>query len=173
MGVTIRKHVGDTSMLDYQIRGKPAGEDVNRPVDLDKKKVYFVMADAQLRLYDVDDLYKFESVEVRDAYFAVNPSELIDGMVIEVGTIETGITQIRRCSGSWSSITSLVIDGKLCTIVDSTKGLVRVPFTKAEVSIRGMYHVYFRVVDEDSEDLVSVYPKIDSLWIHVMDFFTS
>ena len=186
MGKTIRRADGDTDPLIYIIRDKAVGEDITKPVDLKDLLVYFTMVDSNMEEPKVYENHIFHSVDERDAYFESSPTELIDGLVIDVQTINIDATishcYLRYRDDKWNTDFWVVIDDKECKLIDDSKGYVTYSFTTEECRRTGMYHVYFRVVtdaedpedpDDPTETIKSVkYPRGDTLWIHIMDVFS-
>lgn len=174
MGTTIRRSVGDTDPLIYELKEKLIYEDRSRPISLIDKKVYLTMVNSYLKIPDIPLKYVFASEADRDQYFVGKPDELIDGVITTYVESTRVICKIWRGS-EWYTDYWTIISDKECTIRDEGKGYVGYDFTSEEVSRSGMYHVYFRVETSDGTPVVTTsakYPKGDSLWIHIMDVFT-
>lgn len=169
MGKTIRRSMGDTEPLEYQLRDIPFGEEASKPVNLTGKEVRITLVDGCSRVYSLDPKYVFANNSDRDSYFAANPTELVDGLLIIV------TLGYQRWIGQWTTDYSMAVSDKVCEITDPAKGRIKYPFTREEVRFAGMYHVYFRVISSSGTPAVTTdarYPKSESLWIHIMDIFT-
>lgn len=174
MGTTIRRSVGDTDPLIYELKEKLIYEDRSRPISLLDKDVYLTMVNSYLEVPTLDSSRQFANITERDQYYAANPDELIDGLITTYVDGTTVVCRIWR-GGQWNADYWVIVDDKACTIRDEGKGYVGYPFTVEEVRRAGMFHVYFRVETSDGTPVVTTsakYPKGDSLWIHIMDVFT-
>lgn len=174
MGTTIRRSIGDTDPLIYELKEKLIYEDRSRPISLVEKKVYMTMVNSFLEIPAIDLSRQFASEIERDQYYAANPSELIDGLITTYMESTILICEIWR-GGKWNADYWTIVNDKECVLRDEGKGYVGYSFTSEEVSRSGMYHVYFRVETSEGIPVVTTsakYPKGDSLWIHIMDVFT-
>ena len=176
MGTTIRRSVGDTDPLIYELKERLIYEDRSRAINLTDKNVYLTMANSCLDVPDIDSSRQFASITARDQYYVDHPTELIDGLITTyIGSDgKSSVCMIWRGS-KWNADYWTIIDGKKCTTIDAAKGYTGYPFTAEEVRRAGMFHAYFRVETSSGAPVVTTnakYPKGDSLWIHMMDIFT-
>lgn len=178
MGRTIRRSFGDTDPFIFILKEKYPGEDITRPVSLVDKEVRITIVDSNIEGQLVADGYVFTNEVERDAYFTTHADDLIDGLVIDIFTYDAvnGPQHLyqRWRSGQWNLDFWLVVDDKLCTVMDAGKGYVSYSFTKEEGKRPGMFHVFYRVISNAGtpSETSAKYPKGESLWIHIMDIFT-
>lgn len=141
MGTTIRRSVGDTDLLVYELRDKELYEDRSHPVNLKDKRVYMTMVNSCLEIPSVPLKYIFESEGDRDQYFTAYPEELSEGLIIVVRQ-----TCMVWRGSVWNNEYWAIIRDKECIVVNENKGYAGYRFTNEEVCRSGMFHVYFTVI---------------------------
>lgn len=145
MGTTIRRSVGDTDPLIYELKDKLIYEDRSWPVNLLGKKVYLTMVNSYLEIPDVPLKYVFGSDADRDQYFIAYPDELVDGLITVVNVNNVVTCKIWRGS-QWNADYWTIVQDKECTVTNASKGYISYAFTTEEACRSGMFHVYFKVV---------------------------
>lgn len=145
MGTTIRRSVGDTDLLVYELRNRLVYEDRSAAVNLTGKNVYFTMVNSHTDVPDIDVSRQFASEIERDQYYTTYPERLINGLITSY-TDELSIVYRIWRNDAWHSDYWTIISDKECSVVDAAKGYAGCSFTSEEVMKSGMFHAYFTVI---------------------------